>query len=378
MPSRFIFKINSMNDWYSINNISEIDSPALVIYPERIKQNIAAALGMVGDVNKLRPHVKTNKMAEVCQLMMDAGINKFKCATIAEAEMLAQVGAPDVLLAYQPVGPKMERMIKLVKTYPNTNFSCLIDNAVTALQLSDLCEQNSVQLPIYIDVNTGMNRTGITPQKVMDLLQQIKDYKGIHIAGLHGYDGHIRDSDITVRQAKSDEAFECITALAQQASSLFSYPLKLIMGGSPTFPTHAHRYGVECSPGTFVFWDWGYKHALPDEPFEYAALLITRVISVIDEQTVCTDLGHKSVAAENPLPRVHFFNAPDVTPIAQSEEHLVLKVQPGNHYKVGDVLYGVPVHICPTVALYDKAYVVEHHEMIEKWKVIGRNRSINI
>jgi len=150
------------------------------------------------------------------------------------------------------------------------------------------------------------------------------------------------------------------------------------MGGTPTFPTHVHREGVECSPGTFVFWDWGYKHALPDEPFEYAALLISRVVSVIDEQTICADLGHKSVAAENPLPRVHFLNAPDVIPIAQSEEHLILQVPADNQYKVGDVLYGVPVHICPTVALYDKAYTIENNQVTGAWEVISRNRSINI
>ncbi len=367
-----------MIDWYCINNIDAIDSPALVVYPERVKQNIAWAVQMAGDANKLRPHVKTNKMAEVCRLMMDAGITKFKCATIAEAEMLAQTGAQDVLLAYQPVGPKMERLIKLIQAYPNTGFSCLVDNEETAAQLSKLSEQKGIIIPVFIDVNNGMNRTGIAPQKVMNLLQGIKDFPGIKVAGLHGYDGHIRDSDIAVRQAKADDAFKYIEKLWEQAAQLLHQPLKIIMGGSPTFPTHANRKGVECSPGTFVFWDWGYKHGLPDEPFEYAALLITRVISVIDEETICTDLGHKSVAAENPLPRVHFLNAFDAVPVGQSEEHLVLKVPAGNGYRVGDVLYGVPVHICPTVALYDKAYVIEDHNMTDNWKVVGRNRSINI
>ena len=367
-----------MSKWYSINNIDAIDSPALVVYPGRVRENIAKAIQMVGDVSKLRPHVKTNKMTEVCQLMMDAGITKFKCATIAEAEMLAQIGAPDVLLAYQPVGPKMERLVKLIQAYPNTRFSCLIDSKEIAAQLSGLCKQKGISLPVFIDVNNGMNRTGIAPQQVMDLLREIKDYQGIKIAGLHGYDGHIRDSDIAVRQAKSDEAFKGIETLWQQAAQLLHEPLKVVMGGTPTFPTHAHRAGVECSPGTFVFWDWGYKHILPDEPFEYAALLISRIISVIDEHTICTDLGHKSVAAENPLPRVHFLNAPDVIPVNQSEEHLVLQVPEGNEYKAGDVLYGVPVHICPTVALYDKAYVIEDNNMTDDWKVIGRNRSINI
>jgi D-serine deaminase-like pyridoxal phosphate-dependent protein len=107
-------------------------------------------------------------------------------------------------------------------------------------------------------------------------------------------------------------------------------------------------------------------------------LVISRVISIIDEHTICTDLGHKSVAAENPLPRVHFLNAPDAIPVGQSEEHLILKVPDASGYSLGDVLYGVPVHICPTVALYEKAIVIENNRATAAWQVIARNRKISI
>ena len=107
-------------------------------------------------------------------------------------------------------------------------------------------------------------------------------------------------------------------------------------------------------------------------------MVISRVISVVDENTICTDLGHKSVAAENPLPRVHFLNAEDAEPIGQSEEHFVVKVSDTTIYKVGDVLYGVPVHICPTVALYDQAVVVENNKAVDEWSVIARDRKITV
>lgn len=368
-----------MKDWFLIHDIEKIDSPALVVYPERVKQNIALALQLLaGNAARLRPHVKTNKMSSVCQLMMEAGITKFKCATIAEAEMLAAAGARDVLLAYQPVGPKHQRLLSLVQAYPNTLFSCLADNYDTAKQLHELWLQHQLQLQVYIDVNIGMNRSGIQPQHVIPLLEELRAFEGIKIAGLHGYDGHIRDTDMAVRQARADAAFALVEALGRQAARLFHYPLTIVMGGTPTFPAHAGRPGIECSPGTFVFWDWGYRHQLPDQPFMYAALLVTRVISVLDETTICTDLGHKSVAAENPLPRVHFLNAQDALPIAQSEEHLVLKVPSGSGYKPGDVLYGVPVHICPTVALYDTAFTISDHVLSGEWQIIGRRRTINI
>ena len=96
-------------NWYTIENIDRIDTPCLVLYKDRIKNNISEAIRLIKNVDNLRPHVKTNKIAEVCRMMMDAGITKFKCATIAEAEMLAIINVKDVLNAYQPVGPKAER-----------------------------------------------------------------------------------------------------------------------------------------------------------------------------------------------------------------------------------------------------------------------------
>jgi D-serine deaminase-like pyridoxal phosphate-dependent protein len=364
-------------NWYNIKNIDTIDSPALLLYKERIKQNIDHAIAMIKDVNHLRPHVKTNKTAEVCAMMMDAGISKFKCASIAEAEMLAMLHAKDVLLAYQPVGPKAKRLLALLEKYPHTTFSCVTDNRETAKALSNLFSAANKTINVFIDLNTGMNRSGIKTADAFSLAQQLINLPGIQFKGLHAYDGHLRDTDIEQRQQKSNAAFDAVLALANKIEEELNQPVTIVAGGSPTFPTHLKR-NVECSPGTFVYWDWGYKHQVPDEPFDYAALVLTRVISIVDEQTITTDLGHKSVAAENPFPRVHFLNAPDATPFSQSEEHLVLKVADSSAFKVGDVLYGVPVHICPTVALYEKAVVVENNEAVTNWKVVARDRQITI
>jgi D-serine deaminase-like pyridoxal phosphate-dependent protein len=364
--------------WYTIHNIAQIDSPALVVYPDRVKENIQQAIKLTGDAALLRPHVKTNKMAEVCSFMLEAGITRFKCATIAEAEMLGRIKAPDVLLAHQPVGPKAERLLQLIVQFPGTHFSCIIDNTGTASTLSQLFTLHNICLDVFIDLNIGMNRSGILPEHALALFKECISLPGIRIIGLHGYDGHIRDTDLTERNLRSDEAFGKVEKLIKEIATVSSGNLQIVAGGSPSFPTHLKRRGVEFSPGTFVFWDWGYKHLVPDEPFEYAALVITRIISIIDNETICTDLGHKSVAAENPLPRVHFLNAPDAVPVGQSEEHLVVKVPDASKWKTGDVWYGVPVHICPTVALYDSAVIVENNEAVDSWKVIARSRKISI
>jgi D-serine deaminase-like pyridoxal phosphate-dependent protein len=362
-------------EWYQVQNIDSIDSPALLLYKDRTQRNISAAISMISNVDLLRPHVKTNKIPEVCSMMMSAGITKFKCATIAEAEMLAILGAKDVLLAYQPVGPKVTRLLLLTQKYPETTFSCLLDNTVTATNLSQVFSGHNIH--VFIDLNVGMNRTGIKPQNAFGLYQHLQALPGLSIRGLHAYDGHINDTEFDSRKEKSDRGFSEVLMLIDRIKGTSSQPLTIIAGGSPTFGTHINR-NVECSPGTFVFWDWSYKNQLPNDPFDLAALVITRVISIIDDKTIATDLGHKSIAAENPLPRVHFLNAPDAIPISQSEEHLVVKVMDSSAYHPGDVLYGVPVHICPTVALYEQAIVIENNTATTTWKVVARDRKLTV
>lgn len=365
-------------EWFAINNIGEIDSPALVVYRHRVEENIRLLKSRVKDISLLRPHVKTSKMAEVCQLMVDKGIYKFKCATIAEAEMLALLKAPDILLACQPVGPKIQRLVKLVKAYPFTRFSCVIDNVVSAGQINEQCIAAGIRLDVFIDLNTGMNRTGIQPDRAFELFRYCQQASSIFPLGLHAYDGHIGDTDINLRIQKVNAGFVAVEELLKRIDAELNISPVIVAGGSVSFGVHVLKAKVEVSPGTFVFWDHGYHSKLPDEPYQYAALVITRVISVIDECTICTDLGHKSVAAENPLPRVYFLNAQQATPLGQNEEHLVLAVPDAAIYQPGDVLYAVPVHICPTIALYEEAIVVENHTATGTWNVVARNRKLSI
>jgi D-serine deaminase-like pyridoxal phosphate-dependent protein len=209
---------------------------------------------MVGDVSRLRPHIKTNKSPDVAKLMLKAGITKFKCATIAEAEMLAMIQAPDVLLAYPPEGPKIKRLIRLIQKYPDTKFSCLTDHADSVKDLSLLFSGAGLTASVYIDLNLGMNRTGIQPENATKLYQQIISLPSNHLLGLHAYDGNIRDHDEKVRAEKCRQAFIPVLTLKKELEKLAGHPMTLIAGGSPTGLIHAAAGGRECSPGTFVFW----------------------------------------------------------------------------------------------------------------------------
>src|SRR4051794_30265558 len=101
-----------------LHDPSAVFSPGLLFDKTAIEQNIAKLVARVGDPRRLRPHVKTHKTREIARMQLQAGITKHKCATVAEAEMLAQVGVPDVLLAYNLVGPNTERFARLIAAFP--------------------------------------------------------------------------------------------------------------------------------------------------------------------------------------------------------------------------------------------------------------------
>ena len=370
--------------WYEIKNIDQLDTPALVVYPERVRENILLAIEMVGSPDRLRPHVKTHKSPAVTRLMLEAGIRRFKCATIAEAEMLAGEGAPDVLLAYQPIGPKAVRLATLIRTFPATSFACLIDNTDAAEAMAQVFAAAGLDVPVYLDINVGMDRTGIAPgPAALDLYRAAQRLKGITPVGLHAYDGHIRDADPALRKQKCDEAFAGVLSLQTAIAELDAGDrpgLTIIAGGSPTFPIHARRPPhIQCSPGTFVYWDKSYGDQFPDQPFSSAALVVARVISLRGDTRLCLDLGHKSIAAENDIThRVFFLNGTDLRAVGQSEEHLVVEAGAGHGYAIGDVFYGVPFHVCPTVALYERAMTIEAGRLTGDWKNTARDRRLTV
>lgn len=367
--------------WYQLNDPNEIDSPALLVYKDRVAFNIQTMVNIAGDAKRLIPHVKTHKMAEIVKMQLAAGIDQFKCATIAESEMLAGVGAKNILIAYQLNFSKAKRYLFLIKKYPQIEFASLVDNIDSAKMLNDLFAKEKMIANIFIDVDAGMHRTGIEAgDKMLDLFIQLKELSNINFHGLHVYDGHIRDEDFEIRKQKVNDAFKKVNAVKQQIirnSNLRN--VKIIAGGTPTFTVHALNKEEFCSPGTCLLWDYGYDALLKEQPFQFAAVLLTRVISKPAPGVITTDLGHKSVAAENPISkRIFFLNLENYEVKSQSEEHLVVNVKDWDNIHVGDALYGIPYHVCPTVALYDEANIIQNGKLVDVWKIEGRKKKITI
>lgn len=370
-----------MSHSYHLSNVAEISSPALVFYPDLIRKNIAAVIRMVGDPVRLRPHVKTHKTTEIVQMQLMAGVTKHKCATIAEAEMLAAAGAPDVLISYPLIGPNVGRYAALVRKFPDTQFAALVDHPIALAPLGAAAGNAPFQM--MVDVNVGMDRTGVSLDQAADLYRRLANTPGLKAVGLHCYDGQVNQESHADREAA---VWANLTRVLELRAGLERQGLPvptLVCGGTPAFPVYAGIRdvpGMECSPGTYVLHDHGYGSKYSDlTGVTPAAVLVTQVVSRPTANRVTLDLGNKSVAADPLLAkRVHLLDFPPHTPVVHSEEHYVVETAHADRYTPGDVVYALPGHVCPSVALHQEALVAEGGKVVGAWQITARNRKISI
>jgi D-serine deaminase-like pyridoxal phosphate-dependent protein len=372
-----------MNPAYALKETSAIFSPALLFYKDIIRRNIARAVEIAGNPARLRPHVKTHKTREIVGLEKEAGITKHKCATPAEAEMLAQCGVRDVLLAYNPVGPNCERMARLAAKYPECRFAVTADHPAAVSALSAAVAAMGKTVDVMLDLDVGQHRTGIpVGTDAVALYELIAKLPGLRPGGMQVYDGHNRQESLAERKSAVRQLLEPVFELRRNLEAQGLPVPRVVCGGTPTFPAFANLDipGLECSPGTFVLHDNGYGLRFTDlAGFTPAALLLTRVISRPTPNRVTFDLGYKAVASDPPAgQRLTLLDVPDYEAVLQNEEHLVIETPHAERFQPGDEVLAIPTHICPTCAMHQKAYIVEGGQVTGMWEIVARDRVLTV
>ncbi len=371
-----------MHARYNIQDTSQIITPAIVLFREILEQNLDKMIEIAGDAARLRPHCKTHKMREVVRLQLERGISKHKAATFAEAEMLVTAGAPDVILAYNMVGPNLGRAVQFVQRFPDVAFAVTADHAGPIGALGQAARQADCTIDVLLDLDTGQHRTGVAAGRAaVELYGLIATTPGLRAAGLHLYDGQNHQVDLDERRAA---VLACWDQAARLRDELVErdWPVpRIVAGGTGSFPVYATLDDpvIELSPGTCVFHDVGYGEIFPDLDFTPAALLLTRVISRPTPDRVTLDLGYKAVASDPPADRrVALPDIPDARLVLQNEEHLVVETSRAADFQPGDELLAIPRHACPTSALHKQVYVVSGGEVVATWQVAARDRRLSI
>lgn len=367
-------------DAYRIDGIEQVSTPALAIYPEIVDANIRATLGLLGgDANRWRPHVKTAKLEFVMKRLVEHGIANFKCSTSLELLTVCEAGAGDVVVAYPMVGANARRVRAIANQFPETGVSALVE-----------CPEQiepwaGSRIGLFIDVNPGMNRTGIEQDRVDEIigLARVIQSAGQVFRGLHYYDGQLSSLALVQREAVAHKGYDQLMEIVA-AFERADIPIEeIITAGTPAFPCtlsyatfndapFIHR----ASPGTVVYNDCSSLAQLPsDYGYRPAAVVVSTVVSRPSPGRFTCDAGHKTVSADSGVPTCAVIGHPEYLPSKPSEEHLPIDVAGDSMApRLGDALYLVPRHICPTVNNFDHALLVEGGQIIEVERVTARGR----
>jgi D-serine deaminase-like pyridoxal phosphate-dependent protein len=361
---------------YNIENAEALLTPALVIYPEIVDRNIAATLRLLGgDPNRWRPHLKTAKLGFIMHRLVSQGVVNAKCSTTVELAAACEAGMKDVLLAYAVVGANARRVRDLAEKYPNVRISVLVEN------VEQISAWTGSRIGIFVDVNPGMDRTGIS-QDGIDAIVSVVRAAGSQFRGLHWYDGHMSAASLEEREKLAHKGYDRLMEIVAAVGPLE----EVITSGTPSFPCAA-TYGPfksgkfvhRTSPGTVVYSDATSIKQLPVEwGYQPAALVVATVVSHPKPNVVTCDAGHKSVSADAGVPTCTVAGRADLTPLKPSEEHLPVEVTSGAVPEIGELLYLIPRHVCPTVNNFDDAVIVENGRVVGVEHVTARGHEMPV
>ena len=352
---------------YRFEGDKQLVTPALLLYPAVVDANIETTLQMAGgDANRWRPHVKTAKLPFVMKRMMAFGIQAFKCSTTLELRILCELGAEDVLLAFPISGANADRVKQIARQWPGTRISVLVESEAQAAAWS------GSSIGMFIDINPGMDRTGISQERTEEVLALVKFVAAPGgFAGLHYYDGHVSGVPAGEREPMAQEGYRRLLTLVRAIENAGTSVPEVVTSGTPAAPyalsykpftesNFVHRI----SPGTVVYNDLNSLQQLSTFNYRPAVLVLSTVVSHPAANVVTCDAGHKAVSVDSGVPNCAVLGWPALQAQKPSEEHLPLQHADserlsGSLPSIGEPVYLLPKHVCPTVNNFDEAVLVK-------------------
>jgi D-serine deaminase-like pyridoxal phosphate-dependent protein len=335
--------------------VDRVGSPALVVYLDRVRENLRRVIAHAGGrADRWRPHVKTTKIPEVFLEMTRA----------------------DLLLAYPLVGPSLMRLAQLARNHTNSRVAVLCEDPAAVASIPP-------ELSIFVDVNSGMNRTGVPVEDESSILGIARAARE-RFRGVHFYDGHIHGEDAVERKAMAFEAYDRLMGILGRLDRDGLVVGEIITSGTPSF-LYALAYEPfreidatihRVSPGTVVFHDLRSEQEIEDLDLLPAALVLSRVVSHPAADIVTCDAGSKSIAADAGDPCAFALGHPDLEVLTPNEEHLPLRVHDGARPERGSTLLLVPKHVCTTVNLAEQAVLVDEGRFVGVVSVRARGHDL--
>jgi 3-hydroxy-D-aspartate aldolase len=350
--------------------VIDIPTPALVVDVAAMDRNIRRMAAFFGSGPcKLRPHVKAHKTLEIARRQLAAGgCSGLTCATVAEAEVVAPLGA-SILLANEPVGPgKCDRLTALAR---NAEVIVAVDSPAVLGEVAAAARRAGVSVGVLVDVNVGQMRCGVTPgPDAVRLAERVASTEGVVLRGLMGYEGHLQPiADRADREVRVRHAMGELVASARLLRDT-GLPCDIVSaGGTGSYDIAGRIDGVtEIQAGSYALMDSDYARL--DLPFDQAFWVLGTVISRPDSSRCVADCGHKAMTKDHGLPTVRGVEGASV--VALNDEHAIIALPPETPLVVGDRIYLRPSHTDPTINLHDVLYAIEGDRVVEVWPIAAR------
>ena len=357
---------------------TDIDTPALVVSETIMQRNISEMAAFARSVGVgLRPHIKTHKTPQIARLQLAAGAFGVTCAKVGEAEvMVNDASVEDVLLAYPTIGDhKIERLVAL---QDKARVTVAVDSLEGAQLISRSLAKLDRSLDVFIEVNTGQNRSGVlVGDDTIAFALKIARIPHLNLTGIMTHEGH-------ANSAPEDEiegiAMAAGRALVDTAEHIRAHGIELpnvSVGSTPAALYTPTVPGItEMRPGTYVFNDNSIFRFGKLGVGDCAARFVATVVSRPTRDRCTLDTGSKSLAMDPSKGRAghgYIVGHPNVVIAKLSEEHGVCEIPDGEPgFEVGDRVEIIPNHVCPTVNLMNNLIIVRDGKIIDTWKVGAR------
>jgi len=353
--------------------LEEIPTPALLVALDTFESNLRRLAGFCRSQGiAWRPHTKAHKSPEVARLLLGAGACGITCAKLSEAELMADHGIDQILIANQIVTPaKLERLSRLQE---RATVLAAIDNPAAVPLFQQAAQRVGCPIPVLIEVDIGMNRCGVQPgPPALALALAIHEAPGLAFRGLMGYEGHVLN--VEPAAAKSTACALALSHLISTRDLLLEQgiPVEIISaGGTGSYQLTASYPGItELQAGGGIFMDAMYRQTFGVDDLEYALTILATVTSRQDGHVV-VDAGFKTMSAFHHPP--HPLNRDDLRLRYLSAEHGVFEVTAGTGPQLGELLQFVAGYSDSTAFLHDCFLGVRGGRVEQVWEILGRGK----
>ncbi len=355
-------------------SINDLDTPALLLDLDALEHNVTTMARHFRDRGvEWRPHAKAFKCPAIAHMLRRAGAIGVTVAKVSEAEVMAAGGITDILIAHLVVGrSKVARLAALQK---QADVIVTVDHPEHVSELSQAAQAASVTIGVLVDVDLGMNRTGVpTAKDAMLLCRQISASPGLRFDGLMGYEGHTL---FIAEPAEKRAAIAAAIGKLLETRDLIEgsgHACRIISaGGSGSYQITADIAGItEIQAGGGIFACQYYTRMCQVQGHLPAISVLATVVSRPARDRAILDIGQKSISQYQTPPVL--LEYPDCRVAGLSAEHATIAVDSQNSLPIGEKVKVVPGYSDFTFVLHDRVLGLRQERVETVWDLLARGK----